>query len=184
MHSSSSQQQQQQQQPPLPLPPSAAAVAAQQQNGGLRPVSSYYEYDTVQQQRVGSIKHSHGHNHSHSHSHNHNHNHAHSHGHTLGHGLHNGNNNNNSSASSSSPISVSVAAQPHWKAATMNGFSPASLNSSARSRGPFVTQVTIREQSGGMPQQQQQQPTYQTVQKAQSQYGSSAAGAQPHASKV
>lgn len=174
MHSSSSQQQQQ---PPLPLPPSAAAVAAAQQNGGLRPVSSYYEYDTVQQQRVGSIKHSHGHNHNHSH----NHNHAHSHGHTLGHGLHNGNNNN----SSSSPISVSVAAQPHWKAATMNGFSPASLNSSARSRGPFVTQVTIREQTGGMPQQQQQQqPTYQTVQKAQSQYGSSAAGAQPHASKV
>lgn len=171
MHSSSSQQQ-----PPLPLPPSAAAVAAQQ-NGGLRPVSSYYEYDTVQQQRVGSIKHSHGHNHNHSH----NHNHAHSHGHTLGHGLHNGNNNNNNS--SSSPISVSVAAQPHWKAAALNGFSPASLNSSARSRGPFVTQVTIREQTGGMP-QQQQQPTYQTVQKAQSQYGSSAAGAQPHASKV
>lgn len=168
MHSSSSQHQQQQQ-PPLPLPP-------QQQNGGggggaLRPVSSYYEYDTVQQ-RVGSIKHSHGHNH--------NHNHAHSHGHTLGHGLHNGN-------TSASPISVSVAAaaaaaQPHWKAAALNGFSPASLNSSARSRGPFVTQVTIREQTGMPP--QQQQPTYQTVQKAQSQYGSAAAGAQPHASKV
>ncbi|XP_060665212.1 partitioning defective 3 homolog isoform X1 [Drosophila nasuta] len=161
MHSTSSQQQQQQQ-PPLPLPPSAAALQ-QQSNGGLRPMSSYYEYDTVQQQqRVGSIKHS---------------NHNHSHG---SHQLHNGNNN-----STPSPISVNVA-QPHWKAAALNGFSPASLNSSARSRGPFVTQVTIREQSG-MPQQQQQQPTYQTVQKAQSQsqsqYGS-AAGAQPHASKV
>ncbi|XP_030567331.1 partitioning defective 3 homolog isoform X1 [Drosophila novamexicana] len=157
MHSSSSPQQ-----PPLPLPPSAAAVAAAhqsyQQSNGLRPMSSYYEYDTVQQQqRVGSIKHSHSH-----------------------HGHHNGN--------SSSPISVNVA-QPHWKAAALNGYSPASLNSSARSRGPFVTQVTIREQTG-MPQTQSQsqpqQPTYQTVQKiatAQSQYGS-AAGVQPHASKV
>ncbi|XP_064538677.1 partitioning defective 3 homolog isoform X3 [Drosophila montana] len=169
MHSSSSPQQ-----PPLPLPPSAAAVAAaaahqsHQQSNGLRPMSSYYEYDTVQQQRVGSIKHSHSHTHSHSH----------------GHGHHNGN--------SSSPISVNVA-QPHWKAAALNGYSPASLNSSARSRGPFVTQVTIREQTGmpqtqtlALAQAQSQQPTYQTVQKiatAQSQYGS-AAGAQPHASKV
>ncbi|XP_034490885.1 partitioning defective 3 homolog isoform X2 [Drosophila innubila] len=182
LHSSSSQQQ-----PPLPLPPSAAAVAAaaaaahqqqqqqqQQSNGVMRPMSSYYEYDTVQQQRVGSIKHSHNQNHNHNPNHNHSHNHSHG-----AHGLHNGN--------TSSPISVNVP-QPHWKAAGLNGFSPASLNSSARSRGPFVTQVTIREQSG-MPQQQQQQqlqqqqPTYQTVQKAQSQYGSGA-GAQPHASKV
>ncbi|XP_023176315.2 partitioning defective 3 homolog isoform X2 [Drosophila hydei] len=166
MHSNSSQQ------PPLPLPPSAAAVAGgHQQSNGLRPMSSYYEYDTVQQQRVGSIKHSHSHSHGHNHAH------------------HNGN-------ASSSPISVNVA-QPHWKAAALNGYSPASLNSSARSRGPFVTQVTIREQSG-MPQaqaptqsqsqSQSQQPTYQVVQKiataqSQSQYGS-AAGAQPHASKV
>jgi len=121
-------------------------------------MSSYYEYETVQQQRVGSIKHSHS---------------------------------SSATSSSSSPINV-----PHWKAAAMNGYSPASLNSSARSRGPFVTQVTIREQSvGGIPahllqqhqqqQLQQQQPTYQTVQKmsGQSQYGT-AAGSQPHASKV
>ncbi|XP_039233717.1 partitioning defective 3 homolog isoform X2 [Drosophila yakuba] len=132
----------------------------QSQSNGVRPMSSYYEYETVQQQRVGSIKHSHS---------------------------------SSATSSSSSPINV-----PHWKAAAMNGYSPASLNSSARSRGPFVTQVTIREQSsGGIPahllqqhqqqqlQQQQQQPTYQTVQKmsGQSQYGS-AAGSQPHASKV
>lgn len=130
----------------------------QAQSNGVRPMSSYYEYETVQQQRVGSIKHSHS---------------------------------SSATSSSSSPINV-----PHWKAAAMNGYSPASLNSSARSRGPFVTQVTIREQSsGGIPahllqqnqqqQLQQQQPTYQTVQKMSgpSQYGS-AAGSQPHASKV
>ncbi|XP_017144868.1 partitioning defective 3 homolog isoform X1 [Drosophila miranda] len=127
-------------------------------NGGIRPMSSYYEYETVQQQRMGSIKHSH-------------------------HSSHNGAaaGTTGASGSSASPINV-----PHWKAAALNGYSPASLNSSSRSRGPFVTQVTIREQSG-MPSQlqQQQQPTYQTVQKMgpQSQYGSSA-GSQPHASKV
>ncbi|EDW27746.1 GL19872 [Drosophila persimilis] len=128
-------------------------------NGGIRPMSSYYEYETVQQQRMGSIKHSH-------------------------HSSHNGAaaGTTGASGSSASPINV-----PHWKAAALNGYSPASLNSSSRSRGPFVTQVTIREQSG-MPsqlQQLQQQPTYQTVQKMgpQSQYGSTA-GSQPHASKV
>ncbi|XP_016962718.1 partitioning defective 3 homolog isoform X3 [Drosophila biarmipes] len=137
--------------------PGSLAQPQAQANGGVRPMSSYYEYETVQQQRVGSIKHSHS---------------------------------SSATSSSSSPINV-----PHWKAAAMNGYSPASLNSSARSRGPFVTQVTIREQSvGGIPahllqqhqqQQQQQQPTYQTVQKMSgpSQYGT-AAGSQPHASKV
>nr|XP_016931708.1 partitioning defective 3 homolog isoform X2 [Drosophila suzukii] len=140
--------------------PGSLAQPQAQSNGGVRPMSSYYEYETVQQQRVGSIKHSHS---------------------------------SSATSSSSSPINV-----PHWKAAAMNGYSPASLNSSARSRGPFVTQVTIREQSvGGIPahllqqhqqqqqQLQQQQPTYQTVQKmsGQSQYGT-AAGSQPHASKV
>ncbi|KRF99615.1 uncharacterized protein Dwil_GK25801, isoform B [Drosophila willistoni] len=112
---------------------------------GMRPISSFYEYETVQQQRVGSIKHS--------------------------------------SSSSSSPINV-----PHWKAAALNGYSPASLNSSARSRGPFVTQVTIREQQHQhhhhqqQQQQQQQQPTYQTVQKMIGAPTSSSS--QPHASKV
>ncbi|XP_037937129.1 partitioning defective 3 homolog isoform X2 [Teleopsis dalmanni] len=129
-------------------------------NGGLRPNSSYYEYETVQhnvsgtqqllqQQRTGSIKQN-GHH---------------------------------------SPITVnghqqtSGQAQPHWKAATMNGFSPASLNSSARSRGPFVTQVNIVRADNTVT--TTQQPTYQTVQKQQPQF-SSAVGSmtQPHASKV
>ncbi|KAH8342926.1 hypothetical protein KR059_001817 [Drosophila kikkawai] len=133
-----------------------SSAQPQSQANGMRPMSSYYEYETVQQQRVGSIKHSHS---------------------------------SSAASSSSSPINV-----PHWKAAAMNGYSPASLNSSARSRGPFVTQVTIREQSGipahlllqqQQQQQSQQQPTYQTVQKmsGQAQYGSTA-GSQPHASKV
>ncbi|KAH8419681.1 hypothetical protein KR009_000868 [Drosophila setifemur] len=150
---------------------SGSSGAQPQSNGGVvRPISSYYEYETVQQ-RVGSIKHR----------------------------------NDANTSAGASPINV-----PHWKAAAMNGYSPASLNSSARSRGPFVTQVTIREQSGipshlllqqqqqqqqhqqqllqhqQLQQQQQQQPTYQTVQKmssGQPQYGSSA-GSQPHASKV
>ncbi|XP_075159248.1 par-3 family cell polarity regulator isoform X2 [Haematobia irritans] len=67
--------------------------------------------------------------------------------------------------------SPSGQAQAHWKTAAMNGFSPASLNSSARSRGPFVTHVTLgpsntsNNMAGGQQQQQQQQPTYQTVQK-------------------
>ncbi|XP_018786615.1 PREDICTED: partitioning defective 3 homolog B isoform X5 [Bactrocera latifrons] len=75
-------------------------------------------------------------------------------------------------------------AQPHWKVAGMNGFSPASLNSSARSRGPFVTHVTIRDQSSAAI--AAQQPTYQTVQKQQPQFASAvvSGGAQPHASKV
>ncbi|KAH8344615.1 hypothetical protein KR067_001650 [Drosophila pandora] len=147
-----------------------------QAGNGVRPISSYYEYETVQQ-RVGSIKHSSS----------------------------SGGGRDTSGAggnTTTSPINV-----PHWKAAAMNGYSPASLNSSARSRGPFVTQVTIREQGGHpahllLQQQQQhqqqhqqqlqhqlqiqQQPTYQTVQKmssGQSQYGSTA-GSQPHASKV
>ncbi|KAH8274180.1 hypothetical protein KR018_001172 [Drosophila ironensis] len=159
---------------------------------GARPISSYYEYETVQQ-RVGSIKHSN----------------------RSGAGSGAGSGSAAAEASAVGNTSVSSAAVspinvPHWKAAAMNGYSPASLNSSARSRGPFVTQVTIREQSG-MPShlllqqqqehhrqqlqqqlqqhqhlQQQQQPTYQTVQKmsaGQSQYGSTA-GSQPHASKV
>ncbi|XP_017006958.2 partitioning defective 3 homolog isoform X4 [Drosophila takahashii] len=137
-------------------PGSLAQPQSQSNGSGVRPMSSYYEYETVQQQRVGSIKHSHS---------------------------------SSATSSSSSPINV-----PHWKAAAMNGYSPASLNSSARSRGPFVTQVTIREQSHLLQQhhqqqqqqqQLQQQPTYQTVQKMSgaSQYGT-AAGSQPHASKV
>lgn len=138
--------------------PGGSATQPQTQGNGMRPISSYYEYETVQQQRVGSIKHSHI---------------------------------SSAASSSSSPINV-----PHWKAAAMNGYSPAGLNSSARSRGPFVTQVTIREQSGipshlllqqqqQQQSHQQQQPSYQTVQKmsGQSQYGSTA-GSQPHASKV
>uniref|UniRef100_A0A0A1WTU6 Uncharacterized protein n=1 Tax=Zeugodacus cucurbitae TaxID=28588 RepID=A0A0A1WTU6_ZEUCU len=74
-------------------------------------------------------------------------------------------------------------AQPHWKLAAMNGYSPASLNSSARSRGPFVTHVTIRDQSSAAI---ATQPTYQTVQKQQPQFASAvvSGGAQPHASKV
>ncbi|XP_017484836.1 PREDICTED: partitioning defective 3 homolog B isoform X1 [Rhagoletis zephyria] len=74
-------------------------------------------------------------------------------------------------------------AQPHWKAAALNGFSPATLNSSARSRGPFVTHVTIRDQSSAAI---AAQPTYQTVQKQQPQFASAvvSGGAQPHASKV
>uniref|UniRef100_A0A1I8QE25 PDZ domain-containing protein n=1 Tax=Stomoxys calcitrans TaxID=35570 RepID=A0A1I8QE25_STOCA len=57
-------------------------------------------------------------------------------------------------------------AQAHWKTAAMNGFSPASLNSSARSRGPFVTHVTLGPSSNSNNiAAGQQQPTYQTVQK-------------------
>lgn len=89
------------------------------------------------------------------------------------------------------------AAQPHWKTAAMYGFAPASLNSSARSRGPYVTHVTLGGSNSSNANtnaagQQQQQPTYQTVQKQQqqhhhhaqqqkqqqSQYSGAAAGAQ------
>ncbi|XP_073832310.1 par-3 family cell polarity regulator isoform X3 [Musca autumnalis] len=72
-------------------------------------------------------------------------------------------------AGQQSPSSAAAAqAQAHWKSAAMNGFSPANLNSSARSRGPFVTHVTLGPSNNNniaAGQQQQQQPTYQTVQK-------------------
>lgn len=102
--------------------------------------------------------------------------------------------------------SSSAQAQAHWKSAAMNGFSPANLNSSARSRGPFVTHVTLGPSSTNSnniaagQQQQQQQPTYQTVhkhhhqqhqqhqqqhqQQQQSQYSGAVAGPQHTASKV
>ncbi|XP_055915372.1 partitioning defective 3 homolog isoform X2 [Eupeodes corollae] len=81
--------------------------------------------------------------------------------------------------------------QRHWKSATLNGFNPATLNSSGRSRGPFVTQVTIRDQShlnnASSINAGTQQPTYQQVHKLSSSLSSSSShqqSAQPHASKV
>lgn len=81
------------------------------------------------------------------------------------------------------------ARQQHWKSAALNGFTPATLNSSGRSRGPFVTHVTIRDPTSGnsaitgngmIP-----QSTYQQVQKNHHhQRQMSANGGQPHASKV
>ncbi|GBP12623.1 hypothetical protein EVAR_73824_1 [Eumeta japonica] len=116
------------------------------------------------QQRTGSIKHN-GHtgitiNASNQHSHPHPH--------------HQQQGSNASTASTSQN-------QSHWRTAAMNGFSPASINSSARSRGPFVTQVTLggsgsthansiaaavqqQQHQKHHQQQQQSQPTPQTVQ--------------------
>lgn len=64
-----------------------------------------------------------------------------------------------------SPSAAASSAQAHWKTAAMNGFSPANLNSSARSRGPFVTHVTLGPSNNNNIAAGQQQPTYQTVQK-------------------
>ncbi|XP_053949721.1 partitioning defective 3 homolog isoform X1 [Anastrepha ludens] len=162
-------------------------VGGVDKSGILRPTSTYYEYETVQhnvspaavaaqhhQLRNGSLKQN-GH-----HSpitvngvqqhqqqqHNNNHH-------------HHQQQQQQAQAQKSGPSQ----AQPHWKSATMNGFSPASLNSSARSRGPFVTHVTIRDQSSATI---AAQPTYQTVQKQQPQFASAVVGggAQPHPSKV
>lgn len=70
------------------------------------------------------------------------------------------------SPSSTAAAAAAAAAQAHWKSAAMNGFSPATLNSSARSRGPFVTHVTLGpSNNNNIAAGQQQQPTYQTVQK-------------------
>ncbi|KAM7346627.1 par-3 family cell polarity regulator isoform 2-T2 [Cochliomyia hominivorax] len=147
-------------------------------NTSLR--SNYYDYETAQhslgqgssmlnnsfQQRTGSIKHN-GHS-----------------GITINANQHPHNQQQNSTVSQS---------QAHWRAAAMNGFSPANLNSSARSRGPFITQVTLGGSTNANAnniaagQQQQSQPTYQTVQKhnqSQSQYSGAVAGPQHTASKV
>ncbi|XP_054088433.1 partitioning defective 3 homolog isoform X3 [Zeugodacus cucurbitae] len=151
----------------------------------LRPTSTYYEYETVQhnvspaavaaqhqQLRSGSLKQN-GH-----------------HSPITVNGVqqqqHNNSNHHQQQQQQQQAQQQTVGppqAQPHWKLAAMNGYSPASLNSSARSRGPFVTHVTIRDQSSAAI---ATQPTYQTVQKQQPQFASAvvSGGAQPHASKV
>ncbi|XP_004529610.1 partitioning defective 3 homolog isoform X2 [Ceratitis capitata] len=160
-------------------------------SGMLRPTSTYYEYETVQhnvspaaaaaqhhQLRNGSLKQN-GH-----------------HSPVTVNGVqqqqqqqqHNNSNHHHQQQQQQQQAQQQTlgpqATQPHWKVAAMNGFSPASLNSSARSRGPFVTHVTIRDQSSAAI---AAQPTYQTVQKQQPQFASAVVGAngtQPHASKV
>lgn len=158
----------------------------------LRPTSTYYEYETVQhsvspaavaaqhhQLRSGSLKQN-GH-----------------HSPITVNGVHqqqqqqqqshqqhnNSNHHQQQQKAQQQTVGPPQQAQPHWKLAAMNGFSPASLNSSARSRGPFVTHVTIRDQSSATI---AAQPTYQTVQKQQPQFATAvvSGGAQPHASKV
>ncbi|XP_023291553.2 partitioning defective 3 homolog isoform X1 [Lucilia cuprina] len=144
--------------------------------------SNYYDYETAQQhnlspgsmlnnsfqQRTGSIKHN-GHA-----------------GITINASQHQHPAHHPQQASS-----ATTSSQAHWRTAAINGFSPATLNSSARSRGPFITQVTLGGPSSGNSiaagQQQQSQPTYQTVQKhnqTQSQYSGAVAGPQHTASKV
>ncbi|KAL9886405.1 par-3 family cell polarity regulator isoform 2-T7 [Glossina fuscipes fuscipes] len=100
-------------------------------NTSSRSNSAFYDYETIQhnlhiggnfQQRTGSIKHNNG---------------------IIVNSNSNGNNNNNNAVRQQSSSKQQPAVQAHWKAATMNGFSPATINSSARSRGPFVTHVTL-----------------------------------------
>ncbi|XP_067639722.1 partitioning defective 3 homolog isoform X3 [Eurosta solidaginis] len=160
--------------------------------GILRPTSTYYEYETVQhnvspaaaaaqhhhqqQQRSGSLKQN-GHHSPITINH-----------HQQQHQQHNNNHHaNHYQAQQQTAVGPQQAPQPHWKIAGMNGFSPSSLNSSARSRGPFVTHVTIRDQSSASI---STQPTYQTVKKQQPQFASAvlgsggSGGAQQHPSKV